>query len=100
LHRVIHAQNAAFQVDQGTHFFKQVPGAELLTIEKTIGRIVGEVSAAHLRESHAPGALGLGQKKGRVMFQRAFRRRWLAERAHRKGRQNRSKLPKIKIYSA
>ena len=41
--------------NERAHLYKQVLGAELLSIQETIGGIVGKLAAADLRESHAPG---------------------------------------------
>ena len=51
-------------------------------LRKRVAAIVGEPAPAHLREPHAPGTPGFRQKKGRVVFPRAFGRRRLGDGPH------------------
>jgi hypothetical protein len=91
--------DAALQFNERARFLGQVPRGELLTIEETVGWVMGEVSAADPREPHAAPAPALGPQKRGVMFQCAFGRRWLSVHI-KKWRSKSLKTAWIKIYSA
>jgi hypothetical protein len=99
-HGVIHAQHAAFQVQQGARLLKQVPAAEGLAVQKSVGRIMGKLAAGHFGQSHATRTLRLGQKESRVMLQSAFGRRGFAQRAHGQKVQYGRELRPLKRHGA
>jgi hypothetical protein len=52
-HRVLHAQGAAFQRQQGARLFEQVLDAEGLPVEESVGRIMGKGPAGHFGQAHS-----------------------------------------------
>jgi hypothetical protein len=82
-HGVIHAQQAAFQIQEWTRLLEQVLAAEVLTVQKSVGRIMGKRPAGHFGQAHAARTLRFGQKESRVVLHRAFGRRGFAQRTHK-----------------